>query len=77
MNKLLLCLSLCLSLVHSFPEKGRWTFDIDENKLFVGVSKSLFPNTSISLQSNLLLYQLLYGQAYLYSFFIFYFSPEL
>lgn len=38
--------------VQSFPEKGRWVYDIDEKNEFVGVSKSIFAGTKISVYGN-------------------------
>jgi len=38
--------------VQSFPEKGRWVYDIDETNEFVGVSKSMFAGTKISVYGN-------------------------
>nr|CAH0103091.1 unnamed protein product [Daphnia galeata] len=36
--------------INSFPEKGRWTFDIDQDIQYVGVSKSMFAGTNITFK---------------------------
>jgi hypothetical protein len=37
--------------INSFPEKGKWTFDIDQDIQYVGVSKSMFAGTNITFKS--------------------------
>ena len=48
---LYLMIFVCVG-VQCFPEKGRWVYDINENTEFVGVSKSMFAGTKISVHSN-------------------------
>ena len=36
--------------VHAFPDKGKWAFTVDGEKQFVGISKSLYANSSITLK---------------------------
>lgn len=37
--------------VCAFPEKGKWTYDINQDTKFIGVFKSLFSNSTISFNS--------------------------
>lgn len=37
--------------VCAFPEKGKWTYDINEETKFIGVSNSLFAKSAISFNS--------------------------
>lgn len=37
--------------VSAFPEKGKWTFDINQDIHYVGVSKSMFSGTNITFKS--------------------------
>lgn len=40
-----------LSGINAFPERGKWTFDISQDIHYVGVSKSMFSRTNITLKS--------------------------
>ena len=46
---------LSVSSVSAFPEKGKWVFHIDENIPIIGVTKSLFSQSTISFRGTLLL----------------------
>jgi len=39
-----------VSNVSAFPEKGKWSFHIDENIPIIGVTKSLFSHSTISFR---------------------------
>lgn len=43
--------------ISAFPEKGKWTFDINQDIQYVGVSKSMFAGTNITFKSKLYAYQ--------------------
>ena len=38
-------------VISAFPEKGKWTFDINQDNHYVGVSKSMFAGTNITIKS--------------------------
>ena len=44
-------LTFLVCVIHAFPEKGKWTFDINQDNHYVGVSKSMFVNTNIIIKS--------------------------
>lgn len=50
----LLVLSFFVICVHAFPEKGRWTFGINQEVHYVGVSKSMFSGTNITFKSKII-----------------------
>ncbi|XP_057367235.1 transmembrane protein 87A-like [Daphnia carinata] len=43
-------LAFCVCTISAFPEKGKWTFDINQENHFVGVSKSMFAGTNITVK---------------------------
>ena len=44
-------LTFLVCVINAFPEKGKWTFDINQDNHYVGVSKSMFVNTNIIIKS--------------------------
>lgn len=43
-------LTFLVCVISAFPEKGKWTFDINQENHFVGVSKSMFAGTNITVK---------------------------
>jgi len=50
LSSFLCVILLMVSSVFAFPEKGKWAFHIDENTPIIGVSKSLFSQSTISFR---------------------------
>ena len=48
----LLCSIITFHDVCAFPEKGKWAYDINQETKYIGVYKSLFPQSTISFKSN-------------------------
>ena len=51
---------LMVSSVFAFPEKGKWAFHIDENTPIIGVSKSLFSQSTISFRGTISLKEVIF-----------------
>lgn len=46
-----LCLLLVTPFAGAYPEKGKWTFPVDQNAGVVGVTKSLQAGSQITVKS--------------------------
>lgn len=44
-------LAFLVCTISAFPEKGKWTFEINQDIQYVGVSKSMFAGTNITFKS--------------------------